>query len=668
MEPQLLAWIVLLPPLLSAAGIVLVTRRHPSLSAWLSIGAVGLSFLAAVLLRMTYSRAGAAPGEFLLSSVRWLSVGPLEVDLGLRLDPLSTTMLLAVTGVGLMIHIFSRGYMAGDPGCSRFFAGLSLFMFAMLGIVLASNLLLMFVFWELVGVSSYLLIGFWYERPSAADAAKKAFLTNRLGDLGFILGIIIVWSGLGSLDFGELQNTLARDPAALGAMASLAGVLLFMGAVGKSAQFPLHVWLPDAMEGPTPVSALIHAATMVAAGVYMLARAFFLFDLPAAWPEGWERLRHVSALDVIAWTGGISALLAALIALQQSDIKRILAYSTLSQLGYMIMAMGCAAPGAGMFHLVTHAAFKALLFLGAGSIIHALHHQQNIWTMGGLRHRLPVTYWTFLIGTLALCGVPPLSGFYSKDAILAAATARPFLFTLGELVTALTTFYMFRLFFVVWLGSPREAAARDARESPPVMLWPMRVLAGASIIAGFWGVERLLSGVTPGEAHPSEGFLATLFAPFGHAPLAAFLGLFATGVGFAAAYALYGGGTLQLASPIAAGGTRSQAGPVSQDPKGEAGWVVDPLTERLGGVARWMREGFYFDRLYAAIIRVTHDALAALADWIDRWLLAGLLVRGAHGAVDVFGRALRLVQTGNLQTYAFLGAAGLAIVLWLMLA
>ena len=277
----------------------------------------------------------------------------------------------------------------------------------MLGIVLANNFLMMFIFWELVGVSSYLLIGFWFEKPSAGDAAKKAFITNRLGDFGFLLGILMVWGLLGSLNFAVLQNALVANPAALGASATLAGLLIFCGAVGKSAQFPLHVWLPDAMEGPTPVSALIHAATMVAAGVYMLCRTLFLFN--------------ADALHVIAYIGGFTSLLAALIAVQQNDIKRIIAYSTLSQLGYMVMAVGLNGPTPAMFHLTTHAFFKALLFLSAGSVIIGMHHEQDIWQMGNLRKKMPVTFWTFLIGALALSGIPPFSGFYSKDSIFAQA-------------------------------------------------------------------------------------------------------------------------------------------------------------------------------------------------------------------------------------------------------
>ena len=642
-HPETLAWIVLMLPLVSAAGITLFARRNPSASASLSVAAVGAAFLLSVLLVWSYGRLGIPEGGSLIRSVRWIEVGGLAIDLGIRLDALSNTMLLVVTGVGCMIHVYSCGYMAGDPGYPRFFASLSLFMFSMVGIVLASNFVMMFVFWELVGVSSYLLIGFWFEKASAADAAKKAFLTNRVGDFGFLLGIIMVWGALGTVDFLDIERTLTRDPAALGTMASLAGVLVFMGAMGKSAQFPLHVWLPDAMEGPTPVSALIHAATMVAAGVYMLARAFFLFELAPAWPLDLGWLSGVSALDVIAWTGGLTALMAALMAVQQDDIKRILAYSTLSQLGYMVMAVGCGRPEGGMFHLVTHAFFKALLFLGAGSIIHSLHHEQDIWKMGGLKDRMPVTYWTFLVGMLALCGVPPLSGFYSKDGILAAAESRPVLFGLSLLVAALTAFYMFRLFFVALRGSARTDAVGHAHESPGVMVWPLRVLALASLLAGFWGIDSTLRGGFSGRialAHDAghSGWLQRIFEPFGHAPLAAFLGLFATGLGFAIAYSVYG-----------------------RNP------TRDPLPQRLGPPARWMRDRFYIDEVYAALIRGTHDLAAGIADWVDRWLISGLVVRGLAGTVDVVGRSLRLVLTGNLQTYGFLAAAGMVVVLWMVL-
>ncbi len=481
MKLEVLPWLILFLPLLAAAGITLFTHKNRELSAKLSIGAIVAGFVLSVLFI-------AANGWKPLKRetlVTWLEVGDLQVDFGLRLDPLSLLMLLVVTGVGGAIHVYSRGYMRDDRGFSRYFACLSLFTFSMLGIVLANNFLMLFIFWELVGVSSYLLIGHWFERPSAADAAKKAFLTNRLGDFGFLLGILMVWTMAGGLNFSLIEDQLKQDPALFGRMATVAGLLIFCGAIGKSAQFPLHVWLPDAMEGPTPVSALIHAATMVAAGVYMLCRVFFIFNTPA--------------LHVIAWIGAITALMAALIAVQQNDIKRILAYSTLSQLGYMVMAVGVAAPTSAMYHLTTHAFFKALLFLGAGSVIHALHHEQDIWKMGALKNKMPVTFWTFLFGTLALCGVPPFSGFYSKDAILAQTLEQHSypLFAAAALVAVLTTFYMFRLFFLAFLGSPKTEAAKHAHESPAVMTWPLRLLALFSLL----GIDRAVPTFVDGGAH-----------------------------------------------------------------------------------------------------------------------------------------------------------------------
>ena len=401
MKLEALPWLIIFLPLLSATAITLFTQNNRALSAKLSIGAIVSGFILSVL----FIAANGWLPERRETLVIWLEVGELQVDFGLRLDPLSLLMLLVVTGVGGAIHIYSWGYMREDRGFSRYFAGLSLFTFSMLGIVLANNFLMLFIFWELVGVSSYLLIGHWFERPSAADAAKKAFITNRLGDFGFLLGILIIWGLAGGLNFSLVQDQLKQNPALFGY--SLA---IFCGAVGKSAQFPLHVWLPDAMEGPTPVSALIHAATMVAAGVYMLCRVFFIFNAPA--------------LHVIAWVGAITALMAALMAAQQNDIKRILAYSTLSQLGYMVMAVGLGGPTPAMFHLATHAFFKALLFLGAGSIIIALHHEQDIWKMGGLRKRMPVTCWTFLFGTLALCGVPHPSVASTRSSIWPSARSR----------------------------------------------------------------------------------------------------------------------------------------------------------------------------------------------------------------------------------------------------
>ena len=629
MIENLSCWILFLP--LIAAGIItLFTRRLPAISAQISITAIGTSFLLALAL---FFRLGDEVG-LPVQPIQWLSVGSLKVEIGFLVDRLSVLMLLVVTGVGLMIHIYSYGYMHGDKGFSRFFACLSLFTFSMLGIVFATNFFQMFIFWELVGLSSYLLIGYWFEKPSAADACKKAFITNRLGDFGFLLGIIILWTVLGSVHFAELQAAITQNKAALGALASLAGFLIFMGAMGKSAQFPLHVWLPDAMEGPTPVSALIHAATMVAAGVYMLCRVFFLYTATPAWPEWLSFLDGITALEIIAWIGGITALLAALIAVQQNDIKRILAYSTLSQLGYMVMAVGLSGTTPAMYHLTTHAFFKALLFLGAGSVIHAMHHEQDIWRMGALKDRMPKTFWTFLFGTLALAGVWPLSGFYSKDEVLAAAArSNGVLFGIAVFVAVLTTFYMFRLVFVVFYGPEKTDAASHAHESPPVMTVPLIVLAIPTVLAGLFGINYYLNytGAAVPEHHT---FISQLLEPFAHAPLGALFGLGAVIFGFCAAYGLYY--------------RRSH----------------DPLPDYIRPVARSMRNRFYFDELYQSLINLTHEALAKLATVVDRWIIGGLLVKGVQGTTELFGRGLRLAQTGNLQTYAFLFLIGLAVLLF----
>ncbi|MBI3867938.1 MAG: NADH-quinone oxidoreductase subunit L [Verrucomicrobia bacterium] len=627
-----IAWWILLLPLLSAVGITLFTLRFHKLSAQISIAAVSVSFLLSLLLFV------ALPGSAFSVSASWIHVADLSIDFRLILDPLSKLMLLVVTGVGMLIHIYSYGYLHDDRSLSRYFASLSLFTFSMLGIVLASNFVMMFIFWELVGVSSYLLIGFWYEKASAADACKKAFLTNRVGDFGFILGILVVWAALGSLEFDQLKAVLAAHPGKLGAMAGVGGLLVFCGAMGKSAQFPLHVWLPDAMEGPTPVSALIHAATMVAAGVYMLCRTFFLFQATPAWPEALAFLHGWTALDIIAWIGGATALMAALMAVQQDDIKRILAYSTLSQLGYMVMAVGLSGPSPAMYHLTTHAFFKAMLFLGAGSVIHACHHEQNIWRMGGLFRKMPITSWTFLLGALALCGVQPLSGFYSKDAILAQAMEHSLpLFGLAMGVAGLTTFYMFRLVFVAFFGKERGEQAAHAHESPGIMTWPLRALAFFTVASGVMGIDHFIAGAFAAGGHEaaSLSFAEALMAPFAHSPAAAFLGLFATMLGLSAAWACYGAAD------------------------------ADPLPQRFGSIAQTMRHRFYFDEMYEEAIRLTHDAIASVADWIDRWLISGLLVRGAHGSFEVFGRFLRLLQSGNLQTYAFLLVAGLLAIIYL---
>ena len=578
------AWLILLLPLFSAVAIGLGAFRSRNASAAISVGAVVGSFLLTLLL--------VAAGGELHPSVAWLAIEGLEIDIGLQIDRLSKLMLCVVTGVGSLIHIFSLGYMKEDRDFPRYFAFLSLFIFSMLGIVLADNFVMMFIFWELVGISSYLLIGFWFEKPSAADAAKKAFLTNRVGDFGFLIGILMVWTVFDSISFDTIEYKIETGMAISG----LAGFLIFCGAMGKSAQFPLHVWLPDAMEGPTPVSALIHAATMVAAGVYMLCRVFFLID--GTW-----------AMEAIAWIGGLTALMAALMAVQQDDIKRILAYSTLSQLGYMVMAVGLGSSDAAMFHLTTHASFKALLFLGAGSVIVALHHEQDIWKMGGLRDRMPKTYWTFLIGTMALCGVPLFSGFFSKEAILAVALENNILlFLVAVLVALLTTFYMTRLFIVAFMGKPRSSHAEQAKESPAVMTVPLLVLAVPSVLAGYF------------NAHAPN-------------PLVLAASLVVVVFGMLVANSVYSGAK------------------------------ADPLPSKLGLLAKAVRNRFWFDEVYQWFTDKVQENLAKLADAIDRWVIAGLLVRGTHGTTELAGRVLRLAQTGNLQTYAFWFAAGMAALL-----
>jgi NADH-quinone oxidoreductase subunit L len=618
MKYEILPWLILFLPLLSVAVITLFTLRSKTTSSLISIGAVVAGFVMTVI--FVNANGIHFSGE---TAANWLSIGNLNVDFGLKLDALSMMMLFVVTGVGGLIHIYSYGYMDEDPGKARFFAKLSLFTFSMLGIVLANNFIEMFIFWELVGVSSYLLIGFWFEKPSAGDAAKKAFITNRLGDFGFLLGILMVWGLLGSLNFSALQNSIVANPAALGAMATTAGLLIFCGAVGKSAQFPLHVWLADAMEGPTPVSALIHAATMVAAGVYMLCRVLFLLD--------------ADALHVIAYIGGFTALLAALIAVQQNDIKRIIAYSTLSQLGYMVMAVGLNGPTPAMFHLTTHAFFKALLFLSAGSVIIGMHHEQDIWQMGNLRKKMPITFWTFLIGALALSGIPPFAGFYSKDSILAQCLEQKsyLLFSVAVFIAGLTAFYTFRLFFVVFSGKEKSEHASHAHESPPVMTLPLVILAVFAAIGGFIGITNNY-GSQFVAGHETLSVAQQFLEPL-HAPVAMFIGIGVALAGIFLAFSLY---------------------------KNAAS---DPLPAKLGVLATWMKNKFYFDELYEATFVRAHDFIATICDWIDRWLVEGFCIGAIRGGTDLSGRALRLMQTGNLQTYAFLFVLGVAVLLYFVL-
>jgi len=590
----ILPWLILLAPLVSASVITLFTLRLKTLSSSISIVAVLVSFACSCLIFAQHTTAAA---EF-----TWIGIsGVFQVPFGLTLDPLSRTMAVLVSGVGAVIHIYSLGYMRDDEGKSRYFAALSLFMFAMLGIVLANNFVMLFMFWELVGFTSYVLIGHWFYRDSAADAANKAFITTRIGDFGFMIGILMVWIATGSVVFAEIaprMSTLASHST----FVTVVALLVFCGAVGKSAQFPLHVWLPDAMEGPTPISALIHAATMVAAGVYMLVRVAFVIQ------------SSQTALLVVAWIGTITAVMAALIATQQNDIKRILAYSTLSQLGYMVMAVGLASNDAAMFHLFTHAFFKALLFLAAGSVIVMLHHEQDIWKMGGLSRRLPITFVTFAVGALALIGCPPFSGFFSKDAILALAYERDTpIFAVALFTAFLTAFYVIRMLVIVFFGTPHSDIARESRESPPVMTVPLIVLALLAALGGFAFFARNFLTL------PVEKEVAILV------PTLAIVALIA---GSGLAIALY------------------------------CNRAVEPVDIKL------LRHKFYFDEFYNRLIYWTQELLARVSGFFDRWIIDAGAVGGSSRGTWGVGALLRLVQVGNLQAYVFLFGLGIVALIY----
>ena len=591
---MILPWLILVAPLLSAAVTTLFTLRWKTLSCWISIVAVLVSFICSCLIFVHRTSAAA--------ELVWIDISPVfRVPLGLTLDQLSRTMVVLVSGIGAIIHIYSLGYMRDDDGKSRYFAALSLFMFAMLGIVLANNFVMLFMFWELVGFTSYVLIGHWFYRDAAADAANKAFITTRIGDFGFMVGILMVWIATGSVVFAEIaprMSTLASHST----FVTVVALLVFCGAVGKSAQFPLHVWLPDAMEGPTPISALIHAATMVAAGVYMLVRIAFVIQ------------SSQTALLVIAWIGTITAVMAALIATQQNDIKRILAYSTLSQLGYMVMAVGLASNDAAMFQLFTHAFFKALLFLAAGSVIVMLHHEQNIWKMGGLSRRLPITFVTFAVGALALIGCPPFSGFFSKDAILALAYERNTpIFAVALFTAFLTAFYVIRMLVIVFFGAPHSDIARESRESPPVMTVPLTVLALLAALGGFAFFARNFLTL------PVEKEVPILV------PVLAILALI---VGSGLAIALY----------------RNRA--------------HDPIDVEV------LRHKFYFDEFYSWLIYWTQELLARVSGFFDRWIIDAGAVGGSSRGTWGIGALLRLVQVGNLQAYVFLFGLGVVAIIY----
>ena len=596
-------WLIPTLPLLAAGLGALAPSKDRRLAAGSAIVAMAVSFVLACL---ALQSALQAPATHAVANFAWFDLGASPMRLGFLLDPLTAFMCVMVTFVGLLIFIFSLGYMQADANFKQFFCFLSLFAAAMLGVLVANSLLLLFICWELVGLASYLLIGFWFHKPSAAAAAKKAFITTRIGDLGLLLGLLWLYDATGSLLFydggqGVLENAalaaLAGQTLCGGlALSTAIGLLIFCGAIGKSGQFPLHVWLPDAMEGPTPVSALIHAATMVAAGVFLVARVYPLMQIDAALAAV-----PVHALTVVAFIGAITALLGAFIACGQNDIKRVLAFSTVSQLGYMMLALGVGSWTAAIFHLLTHAFFKALLFLGAGSVIHAAHHEQDIRLLGGLRPKMKITFATFAIGMMALSGVPFLfSGFWSKEAILHAAHAwdvshLPLYAGLAAVV--LTAFYMTRLVAETFLGQPRSAAAEHAHENSAVMTIPLILLALGAIGLGFLGtpawpwLQARLSGT---ELHSSLHHLVE-----GSGLMLLSIGL--VGVGLGLGWWLYG---RQLRTTAEA-----------RDPLVvTAPQVMAALANRLG-----------FDELYAATVGRLNHFTATLAQGIDRWVLGGLV-------------------------------------------
>ncbi|MBI4115914.1 MAG: NADH-quinone oxidoreductase subunit L [Candidatus Omnitrophica bacterium] len=631
-----LAYLIPLFPLLAFAFLIFFGKRFGDKSAWVAIGASLLSLILSTPFVM-----GAVQGQIFVHHFEWLRIGSALFLFGFSIDALSAMMLFVVTVVGTLIIIYSVGYMHGDPRFSRFFAYLSLFMASMLSLVLANSLLMLYISWELVGLCSYLLIGFWFEKPSAAAASKKAFITTRVGDIALFLGMLLLFFTTGTLELRNLNHEFLAPFASQSKVLTLAGLLIFGGAVGKSAQFPLHVWLPDAMEGPTPVSALIHAATMVAAGVYLVARSFGLITF---FPD---------ALLPIATIGTITAFMAAFIALTQTDIKRVLAYSTISQLGFMIAALGLKGYGAGTFHLMTHAFFKALLFLGAGSVIHGTG-TQDIREMGGLWKKMPHTTFTFLIASLAIAGVPPLSGFWSKDEILVSAyeSGMPIFYYLLSITATMTAFYMFRLVFLTFFGKPRKEF--HVHESPAIMTIPLWLLAIGSALVGL-----------PGSPWMNHFFQTFIEGSHGaeHA-----INLFVMGIsvglgafGIVLAWLLY--------------------------------LVFPAVPEKLGAIFKPLylasNRKLWFDELYqATVIRGWYALSSALAkfdlgvidglvnatgignlrlsdiqNWIDIHIVDGA-VNGVGALTRGFSSALRKIQTGFVQNYLIISFIGALMLLF----
>jgi NADH-quinone oxidoreductase subunit L len=641
-----MSWETLVPliavlPLAGFGVTALIGRRLGKAAHWVPVTAVFVAWL--ISMAVAYSAlTGTAPfgeGGFDVRLFEWIPAGAFQVNAGFYVDNLTACLLIVVTTIGLLVHVYSIGYMTHDPGYWRFFAYLNLFMFSMLLLVLADSFLVVFVAWELVGLCSYLLIGFWYRKRSAALAAKKAFIVNRVGDLGFALGIMLIFVSLGTLDIREVVARIGElDPTRI----TIISLLIFAGAMGKSAQFPLHVWLPDAMEGPTPVSALIHAATMVNAGVYLVARTNPIFA------------QAPSALVVVAAIGIFTAILAASIAMTQTDIKRVLAYSTLSQLGYMFAALGVGAWTAAIFHLMTHGFFKGLLFLGSGSVIHAVHEEQDMRQMGGLSRKIPITYVTMLVGSLAIAGIPPLAGFFSKDEILGESFKNGFawVWAVGFVVAGLTAFYMFRLMGLTFWGAFRgpKAVWDRIHESSAVMTVPLILLAIPSALLGMalglpFGANTIAAWLKPvfegGQAVLHGGAEEASFSLFGIDGTLILASVTVAVVGIAVAWRLFGA---ELA------GFRLSARPER----------VRELSARVPFLYRASLNKWWFDDLYHLLFIVIGGRVAAAIWWFDREVVDGTVNAIGGGTIEA-GRGLRRIQTGRVQNYALGIAIGLIV-------
>jgi NADH-quinone oxidoreductase subunit L len=622
-------------PLAPLLGFLIIGLFNRSLSkgiaSFIACGVVLIAFGLSTVIFFNLLNAPEGQKALTYTAFDWITTGNFSVSFSFLVDPLSALMMLIITGVGFLIHVYSIGYMHHDEGFNRFFMYLNLFIFFMLLLVMGSNYLLMFVGWEGVGLCSYLLIGFWFKNQAYNDAAKKAFIMNRIGDLGLILGVILIFVHFGSISYGDVLSKAVDYPVGSEIITWIT-VLLFIGAIGKSAQIPLYTWLPDAMAGPTPVSALIHAATMVTAGVYMVARNNVLYTLSPI------------ALEIIVVIGLATALFAATIAIAQNDIKKVLAYSTVSQLGLMFVALGVGAFTTGIFHMATHAFFKALLFLGAGSVIHAMSNEQDIRLMGGLRKYLPITFITFLIGTLAIAGIPPFAGFFSKDEILANAFSHnTVIWVIGALASLLTAFYMFRLFFLTFSGQNRasEEVKHHIHESPASMTFPLIVLAVLSAVGGFMGVPEVLGG-----SHWLNQFLAPVFADstriageHHHLDHATEYILMGTIVGL----------TLVMIFIAYAVFVRSKRVP-----------AADGV---ITGAHKVVYNKYYIDEAYNAIVVKPLFFLSRVFDSVVERLFIDNIVNGSGRLVTWGSKTIRYIQTGNTSFYIFAMVLSIIILL-----